>query len=39
MDPKTHFASMEIGAYEVQKDQTYKQIARSNPDGTGYNKV
>jgi ABC-type branched-subunit amino acid transport system substrate-binding protein len=39
MDPKTHFASMEIGAYEVQKDQSYKQIARSNPDGTGYNKV
>jgi ABC-type branched-subunit amino acid transport system substrate-binding protein len=39
MDPKTHFASMEIGAYEVQKDESYKQIARSNPDGTGFNKV
>jgi branched-chain amino acid transport system substrate-binding protein len=39
MDPKTHFASMEIGAYQLQKDQSYKQIARSNPDGTGYNKV
>jgi branched-chain amino acid transport system substrate-binding protein len=39
MDPKTHFASMEIGAYEVQKDQSYKQIARSNPDGTGFNKI
>jgi urea transport system substrate-binding protein len=39
MDAKTHFASMEVGAYQLQKDQSYKQIARSNPDGTGYNKV
>jgi urea transport system substrate-binding protein len=39
MDPATHFASMEIGAYQLQKDESYKQIARSNPDGTGFNKV
>ncbi len=39
MNPTTHFASMEIGAYQLQANETYKRIAYTNPDGTGYNSV
>jgi branched-chain amino acid transport system substrate-binding protein len=39
IDGTTHFADMLIGAYELQKDQTYKQVGRTNADGTGYVKV
>jgi ABC-type branched-subunit amino acid transport system substrate-binding protein len=35
----THFAGMTQGVYEIQNDFTFKKIAQSDPDGSGYNAV
>lgn len=35
----THFADMLQGAYQIQPDFSFKQIATSGPTGTGYQKL
>lgn len=38
-DGETHFAGMIQGVYEIQNDFTFKQLATSNPDGSGYSPI
>jgi ABC-type branched-subunit amino acid transport system substrate-binding protein len=39
IDGSTHFANMLMGVYEIEKGPSFKHVATSNPDGTGYSKL